>query len=388
MLGVFRPLLLSLLFAPRISSNPRIMHTRPKHQLSLTHTHTYTHTLPLSTLSTHRPRNKNAVFVSNDKIFDLLKRDETVIVTQVGDSELPRAFPDSQVLRPHVVRAGTTKTGVPVTMTYCGLTHLGMAFETPPHKDGKDMELAPLTQLENNLVLVDRASGHIFGQQINGVDETRLLDTIAGTSQNVTKRRPTQEQLKVCHLLETELPKEVASWRMTLDNFVRTYPKGEVFINDYKMYKGIRKPITSLYDVFIDAIFETTVHLQATQKEPIFPTIQHVDDRLPPKELVWAFNVGNDYVAVTERFVRGSSPNGVHNLLVGGMPIVAAWDSVACSLGIWHRPSTDLIKDIVDIRGRVNGQKEPLERLSTVKNGAFWMVWANFFPQTRVNPEA
>jgi hypothetical protein len=66
-------------------------------------------------------------------------------------------------------------------------------FETPPHKDGKDMELAPLTQLENNLVLVDKATDRIFGQQINGVDETRLLDAIGGTSQNDTKRRPTQE---------------------------------------------------------------------------------------------------------------------------------------------------------------------------------------------------
>jgi hypothetical protein len=260
-------------------------------------------------------------------------------------------------------------------------------FETPPHKDGKGMELAPLTQLENNLVLVDKATDRIFGQQINGVDETRLLDAIGGTSQNDTKRRPTQEQLTACQLLETELPKEVPSWRMTLDNFARTYPKGDVFINDYKMYKGIRKPITSLFDTAMDALFENTAHLQATREETIFPTLQHIDARLPPKELVWAFNVGDDYVAVTERFVRAKQ-YGVHNLMVGGMPIVVAWDPDACSLGMWHRPSIDPIKEIVDIHGGINGQKEPLERLSTVKNGAFWIVWANFFPQTRVNPES
>ena len=70
-----------------------------------------------------RPRNHNAVYVPSNKILDLLKREETVIVTKVGNA-VPRAFPDSQVLRPHVARVGTDKDNIPVTMTYCGLTNL------------------------------------------------------------------------------------------------------------------------------------------------------------------------------------------------------------------------------------------------------------------------
>lgn len=87
------------------------------------HSHKSTSCLRELDVLIYRPRNHNAVYVPNNKILDLLKREETVIVTQVGDDE-PRAFPDSQILRPHVARVGTDKDGVPVTMTYCGLTNL------------------------------------------------------------------------------------------------------------------------------------------------------------------------------------------------------------------------------------------------------------------------
>mmetsp|Transcript_29374 Transcript_29374/g.40561 ORF Transcript_29374/g.40561 Transcript_29374/m.40561 type:complete len:247 (+) Transcript_29374:2-742(+) len=140
-----------------------------------------------------RPRNHNAIHVPSSDVLKLLKREETVIVTQVGQSH-PRAYPDSQILRPHVARVGTTDRGV-VTMTYCGLTNLGIAYEIPPHEDGKQVELVPLTQLENNLVLLDKSTGHI-GQQINGVDETSLLNKIGAGSYHKTKRRPSEKLMK------------------------------------------------------------------------------------------------------------------------------------------------------------------------------------------------
>lgn len=332
-----------------------------------------------------RPRNRDAVYVPASEALNLLKREETVIVTRLGTDE-PRAYPDSQVLRPHVARVGTTKEGIPVSMTYCGLTNLGMAYELPDHADGREVELVPLTQLENNLVLMDKSTGHI-GQQINGVDETSLLQKIGGETYHETKRRPSQKLLKEVKLHESELGKEVPTWRMTLGNFARTYPQGDVFINDYKMFKDLKKPIKSMYDTLMDYIFEVSVYFQATNPKPVFPTLGKIDPRLPPKEQVWGFNVGDDYIAITEAFVR-DAPNGVRNMEVGGEHVVAAWDKDAASLGIWRCSSPKHVRNPVDIRGNTKGEGEPLARVNTVKNGVFWCVWATFFPQSRVNPES
>ena len=191
-----------------------------------------------------RPRNRNAIYIPAEDALDLLKREETVIVTRVG-TDKHKAFPDSQVLRPHVARIGKTDDGTQVSMTYCGLTNLGIAYELPNRPDGKEVELVPLTQLENNLVLMDKSTGHI-GQQINGIDETTLLKKIGGESYHDTSRRPPQELLKEAKLHESDVGKEIPTWRMTLETFVRTYPDGHVFINDYKMFPDIKKPVKTI----------------------------------------------------------------------------------------------------------------------------------------------
>ena len=142
-------------------------------------------------------------------------------------------------------------------MTYCGLTNLGIAFEIDARPDGKDVELVPLTQLENNLVLMDKSSGHI-GQQINGIDETAMLEMIGGKAYQETKRRPTDEVMS--KLEGSEFGKEIPTWRMKLNDFVRTYPDGEVFINDYKMFPaGIKNPIKTVckYDILNDAMYDS-----------------------------------------------------------------------------------------------------------------------------------
>ena len=107
---------------------------------------------------------------------------------------------------------------------------------------------------------------------------------------------------------------------------------------------------------------------------------------------MWGFNVGEDCVALTENFVRDGK-DGVPNLAVGGVPVVASWDPEAQSLGIWYRSSNEpIFNAAVNVHGRVvaahnnDNEENPLERVETVKNGAFWSVYANFFPQARVNP--
>ena len=102
---------------------------------------------------------------------------------------------------------------------------------------------------------------------------------------------------------------------------------------------------------------------------------------------MWTFNEGDDYVAVTEDFVRD---RGIVNLQVGGNDIVVSYDTDAQSLGIWHNDIGKPIHEIVDIHGRVGGKNsssETLERVNNVKAGCFWCVVATFFPSVRVNPE-
>jgi len=283
------------------------------------------------------------------------------------------------------VKIGKTESGKNGFMTYCGLTNLAMAYELDKHPDGREVEMVPLTQLENNLILMEKSTGHI-GQQINAVDETALLKKIGGKSYHETNRHLSECALKELNLSGTEIAAELPTWNMNLNNFARTYPDGEVFINDYKMFPNLKRPVKTIYDKLMDYIFETSVYFQATNPEPVFPTLGEIDPRLPPKEQVFGFNVHDEYVALTENYVR-DGPNGTRNLTVGGEHIVASYDNQAGSLGIWKNPSSKPVTEMVTIHGKPGGKGESLERVSTVKNAAFWCVYATFFPQCKVNPE-
>jgi hypothetical protein len=69
-------------------------------------------------------------------------------------------------------------------------------------------------------------------------------------------------------------------------------------------------------------------------------------------------------------------------VIVGGAPVVASWDASAGSLGIFRRKNSKPVRDTVDIHGRVGGKGgPPLERLNTVKSGAFWIVFCQLLSQ-------
>jgi hypothetical protein len=132
-----------------------------------------------------RAHNRNAVFVTTCEASNILKPNNWAVVTRIGDQE-PRCFPDAQIMRPHVVRVGerSGKDGgspIPVGIAYCALTGTGIVYETPNLPDGTERESVPFTQLENNLILRDRATGHM-GHQINGIYETELLRRMGGDS--------------------------------------------------------------------------------------------------------------------------------------------------------------------------------------------------------------
>lgn len=67
-------------------------------------------------------------------------------------------------------------------------------YETPDLPCGTPREFFPLTQLENNLVVMEKTTAHI-GHQINGIDETLLLKRINSDSYDDAGRRPSSTEL-------------------------------------------------------------------------------------------------------------------------------------------------------------------------------------------------
>ena len=131
----------------------------------------------------------------------------------------------------------------------------------------------------------------------------------------------------------------------------------------------------------MEHIFDSAIVKQHTEEAPVFPTIEHFDDRLPTKALVWGLDINGDYVAYTEGFVRDNG--NVVNASIGGENVVIAWDEQYESLGVYHNTTGEEVS-AVDFFG-VTNTGAMLPRVSTVKAGAFWVVWANFFPQTDLN---
>jgi hypothetical protein len=144
-------------------------------------------------------------------------------------------------------------------------------------------------------------------------------------------RRPKEAELRK---LGMEPATEVPSWRMTVGNFAKAYPHGTVFINDYKEFPNLKRPILTIYDKIMDTVFAVVVGWHGTSACPVFPTVKNIDPRLPVKQRVWGFNVGDEYMALTEDFVKQGN-NSVRNFTLDGVPLVASWDDEVDSLGVW-----------------------------------------------------
>ena len=302
-----------------------------------------------------RPRMVDSVWVNVEEARKYVRNDESVIVYEIDG--VARAHSDLQVLRPHVAGAAPVN-DTEVVMTYCGLTNLGMAFV--PEIDGQKLDLAPMTQLENNLVMFDRYSGEPI-QQLWGQTEA---DVLAGRDRGMA---------------------EYPTFRMPFEKFAEAYPDGEVFVNDYLVadmrVSFWRNPVVYVYDRSMEFIFNTAIHFQQNYEAPVFPTIDHYDERLPNKAKVWGFDINHDYVAYTEEYVRENG--NLVNAKIGGEDVVIAWDEQYQSLGVWFNYTGEEIGSI-DFWGTTETGKR-LNRVDNVKAGAFWVVWANFFPTTDLN---
>lgn len=274
-------------------------------------------------------------------------RPETSVIVLAHDGRA-RAHPDYEVWRPHLIGNGEGLAGENVILTYCALTHLGQGFKA--EIDGRALELEVLAQTGNNLVMRDNTTMEPI-QQLHGV---RACDGKGGAG--------------------------MAHWptfRMTFRAFEKAFPDGEVFLN--KIQPFTKHPFLWLFDHFVDALFYLVVTEHDRSAKPAMPTIGTPDPRLPSKTYVWGFNVGEDYVAYTEDCVRADGPI---NASVGGRAIVAAYDDDYESLGIWYNDSGG---DITHVDFWGDSDMGRLQRVETVRAGAYWCVWAHYFPGTDIN---
>lgn len=271
-----------------------------------------------------------------------------VIVLETDEGAI--AYTDYYLLQPHVVNAGSID-GEEVIMTYCGLTNMGVAYS--PNIGEQKVDLRVMTQLRNNLVMLDMNTGEPIQQMWGSMEK----DGEHGPSM-----------------------KEWPTLRMPFGSFKELYPNGKVYVN------GIDQQSDNALVRFFDYIVRDGMMLHAVRTlqwqsdKPAFPTVKEFDDRLPIKELVYGINIDDDHVAYTQEFVN--EQGGIINTSIGGTAIVIYNDKEYDSLVAFYNPTgNDIYK--VDLFG--NSDYGTLKRVETLKSKIFWFVWRDFYKQTDLN---
>jgi hypothetical protein len=281
-----------------------------------------------------RTQQRSARYVPVADLDGQLAEDAEVFAVEInGDA---RAFPLRWIQRPHV--AGDVVGGEPIAMTYCALSHLGMAYRS--EAGGRQLDLKVMTQLENNLILFDAATQEPIEQ---------IYGRIVGRDARV----PT-----------------VPSTVMPLRSFRSLYPQGKVFFN----------PPDGFLDRQVRGMMDRLLYGKGGQYDPanpgpVFPTIEHVDPRVPPKEQVYGVALDGKAVAFTLGYLARN----------GNVATERIGESV---ITVKHFPEHGFVDlfagDVqdVDARGlRPDGTKAPrVPHASRV----LWMIWANFYRETGV----
>jgi len=294
-----------------------------------------------------RPQQQKATFVSVQEAGKRLRPETCVVV--IENNGVARAHAECEIFRPHVVGTPDGLGGENVVMTYCAMSNLGMALK--PEVEGTALDLAPVIQLENNLILCDRNTG----EPVQQIHRCREADRESGKAMQ-----------------------EWPSWRMPLWAFAKAYPNGEVFVN--RRPRWYQNPFASAYDLLIEMLFTTGISYQHRFEKPICDTMSHYDERLSHKEYVWGFNVGDDYLAYTKDEVR--KQGAPINVRVGGSDIVVAYDASYDSVGVYYNTTGEAVAEVDFFGDTATGR---LPRVETLKAGLYWFIWCNFFPQTDLN---
>jgi len=260
--------------------------------------------------------------------------DEVFVVEINGDA---RAYPLDWMAQPHV--AGDIIGGEEVALTFCSLSHLGMAVT--PELNGQKLDLKLLTQLQNNLVLYDARTNKPIQQ---------IWASFEG-EQNRMREWPTRV--------------------MTLRAYRELYPEGRVFFN----------PAYNPWDKLVRWMVYSVVGLQHAIEEPIFPTIHRFDTRLPNKTYVYGVRVGDVTTAFTLDYIKRNG--GIVNTEVGGKPLVLVYFEEYGFVDAFERSVDGAVITVteVDPYGRTpDGQ---LER-AVLASEVFWFIWSTFYPDTSV----
>ena len=284
-----------------------------------------------------RGHHHSAEFITVPEADVLLEDEDDVFVLEIGGEA--RAYPRDWMMIPHI--AGDTVGGDEVVMTYCVLTNLPQAFSS--YVDGDETNLKVVSQVHNNLVMVDTNSGELYQQ----------ITASAPVSGKVLDPRPGQ--------------------RMPWRSFKVLYPDGRVF-------RVKESGPLAWIDKITYALFVATLDSHYTGPDPLFPTLRMDDDRLAAKEQIWGINLGGEQVAYARSFLEKTP---VHNTMVGGQPVVVAWFPEFETLGVFNRrvEGRDMEVGEINVHGITPDGK--LERLPQYPH-VLWMVWSHWFPHTEV----
>ena len=285
-----------------------------------------------------RGHHHTAEFISVTEADKMLEDDDDVFVLEInGDA---RAYPRDWMMIPHI--AGDTVGGEDVVMTYCALSNLPLPFSSQIM--GEQSHLKVVSQVHNNLVMVDESSGELY-QQITAT-------TPDGSGQ-----------------LDPE-----AALRMPWRSFKEIYPEGLVF-------HVVETGMLGLLDKVTYALFVSTLESHYEGKKPLFPTLRMDDDRLNAKEKIWGLSINGEQVAYTRSFLEQQS---LHDTTVGGEPVLLVWFPEYETLGVFSRRINNDVIDVtnIDVHGVTNEGK--LERLPQYPH-VFWMIWSHWYPGTSIN---
>ena len=284
-----------------------------------------------------RGHHHTATFIPVSEADEFLEEDADVFVLEINGEA--RAYPRDWMMLPHI--AGDTVGGEDVVMTYCALSNLPLAYSSAI--DGKEAHLKVVSQVHNNLVMVDTNTNVMYQQITSSTpDNSQTLDPRAGQ-------------------------------RMPWSSFKQIYPQGLVF-------RVVEKGPYAWLDKITYALFVYGLEPHYNGPDPLFPTLRLDDDRLPVKEKIWGLSLGGEQVAYTRSFFEKQP---VHNTVVGGEPVVVAWFPEYETLGVFSRRigGQEIKVSEIDVYGNTGEGK--LKRITQYPH-VFWMVWSHWYPETKV----
>ena len=285
-----------------------------------------------------RGHHHTATFIPVLEADALLEDDADVFVLEINGEA--RAYPRDWMMLPHI--AGDTVGGEDVVMTYCALSNLPLAYSSSIN--GEEAHLKVVSQVHNNLVMVDTNSDVMYQQITSSTpDKNQTLDPRAGQ-------------------------------RMPWSSFKQIYPEGLVF-------HVVEKGLFGLLDKVTYWAFVVGLEPHYNGPDPLFPTLDLDDDRLPAKEQIWGISLGGEQVAYSKSFLEKQP---VHNTEVGGEPVVVVWYPDYETLGVFSRRIDGRTIEINEIDVYGNTKLGKLKRVTQYPN-VFWMVWSHWYPKTKVN---